>query len=100
MTGEINKGDAILFEQREQLPIEVEQIILFKKNGRLTVHRVVDIQTVNGERRYVTKGDANADPDAGYIIDADIVGVCRAKLPFVGYPTLWLRELLNPTPTP
>ena len=51
------------------------------------------IENINGQLRYYTKGDANEDPDAGFITSSDIVGTVRFKIPYIGYPTLWLRSL-------
>ena len=59
----------------------------------MVVHRVVDIQVINGITRYITKGDANEDVDAGYVVDSEIVGLINHRLPFFGYPSLWLRNL-------
>ena len=95
MTGELNVGDATIFEKYEDQPIEKGQVIVFEKNGSMVVHRVVDIQTVNGITRYFTKGDANDDIDADYIVRSNIVGLVKFKLPYLGYPTLWLRSLFN-----
>ena len=95
MTGELNKGDVAIFESyRDQLIIE-GQVIVFEKNGSMIVHRVADIQIINGNTRYYTKGDANEDLDMGFITDADIVGLVNLKLPYFGYPTLWMRGLFD-----
>ena len=61
----------------------------------MIVHRVADIQIINGTTRYYTKGDANEDLDTGFITDANIVGLVNYKLPFVGFPTLWIRSLFK-----
>ena len=95
MTGELNQGDAAIFEQYDDQPIVEGQVIVFEKDGSLIIHRVADIQTVNGVTRYFTKGDANEDLDAGYIHTSDIVGCVRYKIPYVGYPTIWLRSLFK-----
>lgn len=94
MTGELNKGDTVIYEQYDDQIIEKGQVIVFKKGQSRIVHRVVDIERVNGQNRYYTKGDANGDLDAGYVTDADIVGTAELKVPYVGYPTLWIRELV------
>ncbi len=96
MTGTINKGDAIVFEacDREQI-LEKEQVAVFQKDGTTYVHRIVDVQYVNGELRYYTKGDANPAPDTGYITSENIVGTAELTIQYIGYPTLWLRALLN-----
>ena len=59
MTGAINKGDAVIYETYDGGPIEVGTIIIFEKDNMQVVHRVVEIENVNGEYRYYTKGDSN-----------------------------------------
>ena len=95
MTGEINKGDTIIYESYEHCEgAEVGDVIVFSKSGNAKiVHRVAEIKTVDGELRYITKGDANEDVDSGYITDEQIVGKVRLKLLYVGYPSLWLYEM-------
>lgn len=95
MTGEINKGDVVIFESYDDQTIENGQVIVFEKSNSTFVHRVVDIKIINGDARYYTKGDANDDNDIGYITDADIVGLANYRLPAIGYPSLWIRALFK-----
>ena len=95
MTGELNKGDVVIFERYEDQAPEEGQVIVFAKNNTMIVHRVVDIEIINGNTRYYTKGDANEDNDDGFITDAEIVGLANQKLPYLGYPTLWIRSLFK-----
>lgn len=95
MTGEINKGDMIIYERYDGQKIEEGQVIVFLENNRKIVHRVVGIETVGGEIRYYTKGDANEDYDSGYRVQSDILGLTDVKVAGIGYPTLWLRELIK-----
>lgn len=95
MTGEIDKGDIALYERFDDQHITEGQVIAFEKNSSVIIHRVVDIQIINGQTRYFTKGDANEDMDAGFITDGDIIGLVNHKLPFLGYPTLWMRSLFK-----
>lgn len=95
MTGEINKGDMIIYERYEDQHIREGQVIVFLHNKSRIIHRVVEIKHIENEVRYYTKGDANDGRDAGYITDADIVGLTDLKVAFLGYPTLWLREMLK-----
>lgn len=95
MTGEINKGDMIIYERYEDQPIKVGQVVVFQRNKAKVVHRVVEIERVGEETRYYTKGDANPTRDGGYRTEADIVGLTDIKVSYIGYPTLWLRELLE-----
>ena len=95
MTGELNKGDIAIYEQYDDQEIEEGKVIVFSKHGKKVIHRVVDIAHINGQTRYYTKGDMNSELDVGYITDGDIIGLVELKLPYFGYPTLWLRELVK-----
>jgi signal peptidase len=95
MTGELNKGDITIYEERTDQIISEGQVIIFKKDKTQVIHRVVKIERVNGVTRYYTKGDANKENDIGYITDSNIVGLARVSLPYLGYPTIWLRSLIN-----
>ena len=92
MTGEIDKGDAVIYEQFSDQVIREGDVIVFNKYDLVFVHRVIEVSRIDGENRYVTKGDANDDADVGYITDVDVIGVVGAKIPYVGYPTLWLKQ--------
>lgn len=95
MTGEIDKGDAAIFEEYTGQVIKEGQVIVFEKNDSVVVHRVTKIENIDGVVRYTTKGDANEDVDAGYITSGQIMGLVSFKIPYVGYPTLWLRSLFS-----
>lgn len=95
MTGELNKGDVVVYERYDEQILQVNQIIVFEKYGAKTVHRIIKIEIVDGQSRYFTKGDYNEDPDSGYITDVDVEGIVHFKLAYVGYPTLWLRSIFN-----
>lgn len=95
MTGELNKGDAAIFESYDGQAISVGEVIVFEKGRSMIVHRVVDIEIINGEYRIYTKGDTNNDNDEGYITKSNIVGVVKLKVAYLGYPTIWLKELFS-----
>ena len=95
MTGTLNMGDAVIFEQYDQQQIELGQVIIFDYNGLQTIHRVVDIKKVNGEYRYYTKGDANKNNDTGYAVGSNIYGLVKLRVKYIGYPTIWIRELFS-----
>lgn len=95
MYGEINKGDIVFYERCDDQIINEGQVIIFKKDNSTIIHRVVDIEVVNGQTRYYTKGDNNESMDSGYITKSNIIGITNYKFSYIGYPTLWLRELFN-----
>ena len=95
MADEINKGDAIIYEAYGDETADVGDVIVFEKGGVLVIHRVVDIERVDMQNRYYTQGDANEDMDIGYVTDANIVGICKLKIAYVGYPTILLRNIFS-----
>jgi signal peptidase len=95
MSGEIEKGDVIVYEQYDAQKLEKGQVIVFEKNDSLVIHRIIDIQFIDGQTCYFTKGDANDAPDVGFITIGDVRGVVLANLPYVGYPSIWLRDIFS-----
>ena len=95
MTGSINKGDAIIYEEYDgsQVITEDTVVVFTKGDDDLIIHRVVDIQKRNGVDYYTTKGDANKSADTGAITSENIRGVVLFRLPNLGQPTLFLRDL-------
>ena len=96
MTGEINKGDAVLYESADaDDTFSVGDVIVFKRSNAKIVHRIIEVEKINGTTRYYTKGDANEGADYGYVTRGEIVGKVKYRLVYLGYPTLWLRELFD-----
>lgn len=93
MTGTLNKGDAVIFEKYENQEIQNGQVIIFDYNNIQTIHRVIDIQKVNGEYRYYTQGDANSRIDDDYRTKEDIYALVDLRVKYIGYPTLWVRDM-------
>lgn len=98
------KGDIIIVYGR--FKPKTGDIIIFKPNIESTaprpiIHRIVNIE---GER-IETKGDHNANQlvgsnnfyytDETNIKESQIVGKAIFKIPFLGWPKIWLIELLK-----
>ena len=62
--------------------------------GWLDITTGIEYVTEN-EYYYYTKGDANAKADDGYRVDSDIEGVLNFNVKYIGYPTLWLRDIFK-----
>jgi len=96
MTGTINKGDGIVFEKYDgQEEIEEGDVIIFTDGSIQVVHRVIEVKKVNGIDRYITKGDANQDKDEGYITKENVYGFYKFRIMYMGYPSLWLRDIFS-----
>lgn len=96
MTGTINKGDAIIYKKLDKdEQIEIEDIIVFQSENIRIIHRVIDKKDTGTEIKYYTKGDANSEIDEGYRIEDDIIGMVKAKIPYIGEATLMLNEIFK-----
>jgi signal peptidase len=95
MTGELNKGDAVIYEAYNEHELQEGKVIIFEKDDIITIHRIIDIKQVKNELRYYTKGDANQNRDEGYRLEKDIRGIVKIKIKYIGYPSLWLRDIFE-----
>lgn len=96
MTGTINKGDAIIYKKLDkEEQIEIEDIIVFQSENIRIIHRVIDKKDTGTEIKYYTKGDANSEIDEGYRLEDDIIGMVKAKIPYIGEATLMLNEIFK-----
>ena len=69
------------------------EIIAFKAEKNIVVHRLIRIVKVEDEIYYYTKGDANKEEDDFLIKKENIIGIVRFKIPYIGYPTVWFSEI-------
>ncbi len=90
------RGDLLILQARAPEDIHLMDIIVFQDNlfhnTGPVVHRVVEIQIVDGEYYYYTKGDNNAMRDPGERTYDEIIGVMVSRIPAVGNISLFLRS--------
>lgn len=93
----IERDDMVITKKIAYEDIKINDIIEYKLNNILVIHRVLEIkQTYNG-RVLITKGDSNRSQDAKYVTADQIKGLVVLNIPKVGYPTLWLRDIIGGT---
>lgn len=96
MSGAVDVGDVVITkEYGANEEVHEGDIIVFNRRSEKIVHRVIKINTVAGEERYYTKGDANEAEDDGYVTKNELIGKVLFRVPVVGWPTLWLREVFK-----
>ncbi len=56
--------------------LQVGDIIVFSTSNSSSYicHRIIEINEVDGQKRYITKGDSNLTADSRYVLDEDIQG--------------------------
>ena len=98
MSPNIEKGDIIIVDKlndEEKHQIEVGEVLVFKHNDIVVVHRVIEIVENEGTKVFYTKGDFNNAPDNYSIAMQEIIGVSKIRIAYLGYPTVWISEFLN-----
>ncbi len=94
MSPAIDKGDVVIIEKvKDKSKINKKEVIAYTSNKTVIVHRLVDKIKVGDEYFFYTKGDANNDMDNIVIKEDMIEGVVKLRIPWIGYPTVWLNEL-------
>ena len=92
----MEKGDVILIEQtNDHKKFKKGDILAFKYDNKIIVHRIVSIVNRDGQIYYKTKGDNNEKEDAVYISRDMMKGKVLARVKFIGLPSVWLSELFN-----
>ena len=95
MLPKISRGDAIIYEKiKKAEELKEGDILVFTNEGTIYVHRIVEISRKNKEVKIYTKGDNNAIADDFITTEENILGVVRANIKYIGYPTIWLSEML------
>lgn len=91
----ISRGDVVVIEKvpKDSNKLVEGQVIAYKYEGVMVVHRIEKIVETDGIRYYYSKGDANKDIDNYVIYEENIIGVVNIKIPLLGLPTVWLSEI-------
>lgn len=94
MTPNINTGDIVIVEklkENELDKIDKGDVLVYQKENKVIVHRVTEVN----DDTFKTKGDNNDEEDAWVVNKKDIIGITKVRIPLLGYPTVWLNELLG-----
>lgn len=97
MNPSINKGDIVIVKKidNEQISdIKIGDTLVFNMKDKVVVHRVYNVNP-NDSHSFITKGDNNEEADNWVVNENNIIGVVIAKIPIVGYPTVWLNEMIG-----
>lgn len=93
MEPNFERGDVVIIQDVPTESLEVNDVIRYRQSTLDLVHRIIDIQETDGDRIFITKGDnvARADPP---VTAERISGKVVFVLPKIGWPSLWIRELM------
>ena len=92
MTGAINKGDSVIACKVNEEDIKVNDVIVFQASDKILIHRVVQIDEIDGTKHFRTKGDMNGTRDNIDVTESKIYGKVQFRIPYIAYPSVWLSE--------
>jgi len=96
MSPSLETGDIVVIDEIDISEIQIGDIIQYEMNGFDTVHRVYDItEDENGKMIFITKGDANNQPDIEPVNPDQIKGKSIFTLPKIGWVPLIIKSLVN-----
>lgn len=94
-----SRGSMVIVQKiNGRMDVRVGDIVQYWRRDIKITHRVVAIDTTadgTGKKVYITKGDNNPSKDPP-VNQSQVIGIVRAKIPYVGYPTAWLADISKP----
>ena len=91
----IGVGDAVVIGRTNAETLQVGQVIAYRLDGQIVVHRITErTETANGPV-FRTQGDHNNAPDLQAVTADKICGQVLLVVPKGGAASLWLRQLLQ-----
>lgn len=91
MEPDISVGDMVVYSRLEQAALQPGDVIAFRRDGQIIIHRIAELDRQDGRTVYITRGDANNANDEGYVLPDDVLGRVIFTVPGLGRLTLWLH---------
>lgn len=92
MQPELNIGDIVVVKEVSDKELNVNDIIAYRSGQNVVTHRIVDINYINGQKQYITKGDYNNIEDDEILTIELIEGKVVNKIKYIGNITILLQD--------
>lgn len=87
------RGDVIVYEKVKPTDLEVGDVLVFRNDNKVVLHRINKITWKNEEIYIITKGDNLDTIDVQITTSKDIIGKMKFTVPAIGYPSVLLYEI-------
>jgi signal peptidase I len=96
MVPTLNIGDiAILIKITDYSTLKKNDILIHKHDKKTVIHRIVKVTYHDKHYYFQTKGDHNNANDNYLIEEKEVVGKYLFKVPYIGYPSVWLSNVIK-----
>ena len=86
------ENDIIIVKEYNNNHLKENDIITFKHENRIISHKIINIENINGERIFHTKGDNNQIPDDFNIKHEQIYGKFLFRIPKIGRAVEYIQN--------
>jgi len=87
----IEIGDLVFVTDIETDRLAEGDVIAFMDGSTIVTHRILEITDESGERKFLTKGDANNAVDQKLVEEENVIGIFRYRIPKLGDFALFLQ---------
>lgn len=91
------RGAIVVVQKATAMDVQVGDIVQYSLPDHSITHRLIRIELApdgSGTRLYITKGDNSPSQDPP-VKPEQIVGIVRAEIPYIGFPSVWLNEMIR-----
>jgi signal peptidase len=97
MQPSLDVGDIAIVISTDPNQIEVGDIIQYWKQDEMILHRVIETRKTETGKTFITKGDANTEPDLDPVTPTQIRGKLIFIIPKLGWISIYLKEAATQT---
>jgi signal peptidase len=88
-------GDVVIIAKVPADTVTEGDIIQFRQGDDTVMHRVVEIQEIEGATFFITQGDANNEPDDDPVIPENVVGKLVLTIPKIGWVAIAIKNFFT-----
>lgn len=90
------RGDIVVYKKIKNVnDLKINDVICYQLDDIKVMHRIVNIDIIDNKKYFSTKGDNLIAKDALKVKEEQIIGTIEFTIPGLGYPSVWLYEILN-----
>jgi len=90
------RGDIVVYKKIKNVnDLKINDVICYQLADIKVMHRIANIDIIDNKKYFSTKGDNLIAKDALKVKEEQIIGTIEFTIPGLGYPSVWLYEILN-----